>query len=84
MAQDTTRDKIWTVALNRAIRFQNAVYVEEIAEDLDVSERTVRDCLKSIAGASFLRRDVNGDGSIRYLPPENIKPTDDSPERPYK
>lgn len=72
MAQGTTRDRIWSVALNRAIRKGEAVYPAEIAEKLNVSERTARDCLKSISGANFLKRDVVASGEVRYLAPDEF------------
>lgn len=77
MARQTARDRIWIHALNQAIRQRQAVYPAEIAEDADVSERTARDALKDIAGANFLVRSAEDDGTIRYLPPRDIEVTHD-------
>lgn len=66
MAEDTIRDRLWSCALNHALRRGEAIYPEDLAERYDVSERTARDCLNSIARANFLLREAMPDGRIRY------------------
>jgi len=73
MVQSTTRDKIWTHALNIAFRQREAVKPADILDRVDCSERTVRDTLNVMTTTgSFLRRETRADGSVRYLPDDTL------------
>lgn len=73
MAQQRTRDRVWIYALAKTHKSGGAAKPEEIAEIADVSERTARETLNVIADAGWLERDVLEDGSVRFLPSENVE-----------
>ncbi|WP_147298802.1 MULTISPECIES: hypothetical protein [unclassified Haloferax] len=69
MAKHTTRDKIWSTALHvahsrkdREIPADREFGHREVMESLDVevSEKTVRDCLQSIRSEGWLRSPGTG------------------------
>lgn len=71
MAQATKRDEVWINALARAQKKGSAVWPVDLARDLGCSERMVKDCLLVMSGAGYLQRDVQTDGSVRYLPQDS-------------
>lgn len=75
MARNTSRDEIWTIALNKAIRKGEAVKAEYVSEKVGCSHRTARDTLNSMAGNYWLRRDVAPSGDVRYLAPDGVELT---------
>ena len=62
-----TRDKVWIAALTKTAMAGKAVTAEEIVEEVDASDRTVRGVLSVMADTPFLERDVQ-DGRGRFLP----------------
>jgi len=63
MAKWTNRDRIWNIALKK----QEPIDPVKLAEALEVSERTVRDCLDCMADALFLeKRGGKGREPVRY------------------
>jgi predicted DNA-binding transcriptional regulator len=72
MAEATTRDEVWIVALNIALRKEVALRPDDLAETVGCSERTARDCLNVMSRAGFLNRDVKKDGTVRFRPPSEF------------
>lgn len=60
------RDKVWIAALTKTVMAEKAVTAEEIVEEVDASERTVRGVLSVMADTPFLERDVK-DGRVRFI-----------------
>jgi DNA-binding GntR family transcriptional regulator len=66
MAQNTTRDQLWTYALKRTWRTGEPITSEELATMAQSSERSARDVLKTMAQNGFLDREQLG-RSVRYV-----------------
>lgn len=73
MAQQRTRDRVWKYALAKTYKGDGAAKPAEIAEIADVSERTARETLTVISETGWLERDVLEDGSVRFLPSDNVE-----------
>lgn len=67
MAKATVRDKMWTVAMKRTHRDGNAITAPKLSKMTGASERSARDCLKTMAENGVLRAEVKGNGA-RYVP----------------
>lgn len=74
MAEPTTRDDVWAVALAVTLRENRAATPEDVADRAGASERMVRDCLNVMASKGYLKRDVATTGAVRFLPPEWLGP----------
>lgn len=72
MVSSTIRDKVWTLALIKTHRKGEAVYPVKLADELDLSERTVRDCLNVMSDNGFIIRATSPDGESRYLASDSI------------
>lgn len=68
MSKDTTRDKIWRQTMFRVVRGGGSITPSEIVTMVDVSEHTARDALNTMAEYDIIRRTVNDDGTVRFIP----------------
>lgn len=70
MTQNTKRDLVWAAALRTAfikdIRLTPSTILEE--PDVDASERTVRDVLRSMENLGILRSNRKRSGDVWYTP----------------
>lgn len=73
MPQERARDRVWKFALAGAIKNESAIKPEKIAELAGVSERTARECLNVIAATGWLKRDLEPDGSVRFVRGEDVE-----------
>jgi MarR-like DNA-binding transcriptional regulator SgrR of sgrS sRNA len=69
----TTRDEIWMRALDRTVKGEERVTPAEVAESVEASERTVRECLLSMYESGYLDRHSSPSGEVRYSSPEFLK-----------
>lgn len=67
MATETTRDRIWSMALAKAAH-DKPVDPIDVADQVECTERTARDCLNAAARTPFLRRTTRTDGTVLYTP----------------
>jgi predicted DNA-binding transcriptional regulator len=63
----TTRDKIWDRTLDLTVRGEETVTPEEVAGEIEASERTVRECLLSMYESGYLDRHTTPSGTVRYI-----------------
>lgn len=63
----TTRDEIWDRTLDRTVRGDETVTPEDVAEEIEASERTVRECLLAMYEAGYLIRRTSPSGTVRYV-----------------
>lgn len=80
MGYTAQRDRIWRLALLKTVKGGKAVYPDEMADELDVGDRTVRSCLNMMASSGFLNRDVTQEGKVRFLQSDNLEWTGEEPE----
>jgi len=72
MAKHTKRDQVWNRAIKSVYRDGEEIRHSEIAEKIDVSDKTARETLKTMAENEFLSREVR-EGNIVYVAhPEGI------------
>jgi len=64
MAKYTSRDRIWNAALKK----EEPIYPSDLADRLDVGERTVRDTLEVMTECLYLKkRGGEGTERVRYI-----------------
>ena len=78
MPDQTARDRVWTYALNVAMRRGKSVSPAQIAEMANVSERMARSCLLNISEAGFLSREKNLGGKVYYERPDWVEIDEDA------
>lgn len=70
MAPKTKRELVWTYVLNMTHRQDDVVHHTEIADRIDVTEKTAREALHAMEEAGFIRRRGH-DGRTTYVAIEN-------------
>jgi len=73
MAQETTRDRIWSYALIEAVVADEVVTVEDVVDEVEASRRTARDTLNRIAKTPFLDLNKSPNGKNRYVRPDGLE-----------
>jgi Mn-dependent DtxR family transcriptional regulator len=69
------RDGVWMLALNKTIRHNRHVRPGDMADELNVSERTIREVLNVMARNGWLNRMVDDDGRVKFGSPDGVEYT---------
>lgn len=72
MARNTTRDKLWSIALTEVVKRGRSITASELAASIGSSERSARDCLKFMASEGFITERRDG-GVVEYVESDEFR-----------